>query len=124
MSTQCASCQETFAPGDYVQPLPPVIQLRMGEKSGQLGWYPEGGPETEYVHIECVQAYYQVEDTPVWGEIDTNLREAVRREEREAIEEEVLRRVAESGGGVCQECLEEIDLEDLEEGQEVYRTPV
>lgn len=107
-----------------MQPLPTVLQLRIGEKSGQLGWYPEGNPETEYVHIECVLAYYQVEDTPVWGEIDNNLREGVRREEREAIEEEVLRRVAEAGGIICQDCLEEIDPEDIANGHEVLRTGV
>jgi hypothetical protein len=90
MSTHCASCGEAFVKGDKIQQLPPILELREGEKSGELGWYPVPNSQTDVVHIECVQGYYQIEDTKE-DEFDDDT------------------------GLVCMECLERMDYEEIQD---------
>ncbi len=115
MSTHCNSCGEMFKVGDRIQPLPPILQLRMGDKSGELGWYPTENNQTEFVHIECVQGYYQIENTPAWEEIEGNIRERVRQEEIEEIREEILHEIAVERSLVCMECMEPMDFEEVKD---------
>jgi hypothetical protein len=113
MSTRCASCGEEFREGDKIQTLPPILELKRGDKSGELGWYQTPNDQTDIVHIECVQGFYQVENTPEWESIEGNIRERVRQEEIEDIKHELMQELASDHSLVCMECLEPMDGEEV-----------
>jgi hypothetical protein len=113
-TTHCDSCGEMFRVGDKIQQLPPILKLGVGEKSGELGWYPENN-QTDFVHIECVQGFYQVENTPAWDDIEGNIRERVRQEEIQEIREEILQEIATDQSLICMECMEPLDFEEVQD---------
>jgi hypothetical protein len=108
MADKCAACGALFAEGDCIQNLPPLLHLKKGGKSGQLGWYTEGSGDTETVHVECVQQYFNVDDSPLWETIENSIRERVMNDERNTIREEALEEFLEDGAIVCRECMEEL----------------
>lgn len=123
MNGFCPCCREQFIVGDRIQALPAILQLRIGGKSGQLGWYPDLNVTTDYVHVECVQSFYEVENSPAWDQIEGNLRDRVRDEEAELIREEVRQEFADANGLICKDCMEVIEHEDVGEIQVNNRLP-
>lgn len=115
MDDKCAACRKPFMEGDCIQQLPPLLRLKKGGKSGLLGWYTEGqGGNLETVHVECVQAYFNVEDSPLWDSVENSIRERVELDERDAIRNDALEEFLENSAVVCCECMEDIPPEEID----------
>jgi hypothetical protein len=125
---RCAYCQEMFYENDAVQVLPPVVTVRRGEKSGQLGLYGESQmPEQEYVHVECASAFFNLDGSD-YETLETKIREAARHELYEEVREQVVAELADRSNRICAECLEERDEDEemfeMERRQEPQQTGV
>jgi hypothetical protein len=125
MQNHCVACRKQFHDGDQVQRLPPLEEIRRGEKSGLLGAYPlDNTPEDDQdlVHHDfgCYEIFFSPADNPfLFDAIVKQVEEARESEIRDEIRdelatkfEEVKEMISERNFNFCVDCWANLDEDE------------